>query len=1001
MIVLHFKRYFGSLAVVLTALAAYALAVVPWLQPPPVARRSADPASGLPLSSPARIDLAELFSPGSWELDNPKIVESEACTLLVKDYQTTPDGRLKLTPCTIIFYAEPAEPNGPRRPIVLQAPGGAEVQFDRPLNLARAQFGKLVHGKLPGEITIRSRATSPGAADDLYLTTSNIEIGKSRIYTTSAVEFRYGDSHGRGKDLSIALLPKDPEDPHSGVGGVRSITLEQIDRLHLESEGEGVFGGGPLRQKPGVAAGAAPLEVTCQGPLVFDVLTDTAMLDEGVEVARINPTGPPDKLTCRQLLLMFAGNDAAAGRRDASPSTAPANHESAQPSDPLAGRLKQIVAVGSPVTLAAPSSDTAAAAARIEYSLTSRRLLLVPGLNAEHVWLKQDRNEFTARELEYEFAEPGRLGRLWAAGPGQLKFVQFAGPARQTVVARWEKELRLRPEGRNQVVSLVEGASITFDPLGEFAASELHLWLLEERGQGTGDKEREKTTILPDRLLAIGGVWLDSPQLHIDTARLEVWFQNQPDRPQPLPPVAQAGHQQPVDLAAARPGAQPLRPPSLQRFHLSGDLIQMQVVRQGELLDLEDLLIRGNVVLDETRTPQPGQKPVRIRGQRLELRGGVTGPGMVDIVGHPAEVGGRGMSLAGGEIHLVRSENRLWIDGPGEARLPAALGTNDRQQGRSGNGQSMTPPEDVHVVWQDRFNFDGQTAEMHGEVQARTATQVASARRLAATLSRRLDFAAAASRDNADLSRLELDGGVHLVSRGLDERGEQVSYDQVQVPSVVIDRAAGTLHADGPGQVSSTRVAGAELGGLAEPQPPPTRPADLPGPPKLNYIHIEFQGAIEGELARRQIEFQRQVRTTFAPVADWDQRVVATRLEELGEQGVLMTSDRLMVVEMLTAGRPRWLEATATGNALVEGKTFTIHAPKISYTSDKRLLTLEGNGRAEAELLYRALPGQPNSYSAAAKWQYWLDSGMFKVEGIKVFDFRLLDTGKFKLPGQR
>ena len=98
----------------------------------------------------------------------------------------------------------------------------------------------------------------------------------------------------------------------------------------------------------------------------------------------------------------------------------------------------------------------------------------------------------------------------------------------------------------------------------------------------------------------------------------------------------------------------------------------MQIVRQGEVMELEDLMIRGHVSLDESRTAEPGQRPIRIRGDSLELRGGVTGPGKIDIAGGPAEVGGRGMSLAGREIHMLRAENRLWIDGPGEAKLPAA-----------------------------------------------------------------------------------------------------------------------------------------------------------------------------------------------------------------------------------------------------------------------------------------------------------------------------------------
>jgi lipopolysaccharide export system protein LptA len=1016
---LHVKRYLASLAVVLTAMAAYALGVAPWIEPPPIVRQvNANSLPNVEATDPTRELIDRIFSPEAWERrDNPKIVETEACTLLVKDYKPTPDGKLELTPCTLIFYATAAG-SKERRPIVLQAPGGASIQFDKALDIAKAQFGKLVGGELPGEITIFSPPTSPEANDGLHLTTRNIIIEKSRVYTTHAVDFRYGESHGRGQDLSIALLPKDPEDPNSGIGGIRSITLEKIDRLHIETAGGDPFASQRKQQN----SPPAPLEVTCQGSFVFDVLNETAMFERAVEVQRVNAEGPPDKLTCDRLLLVFAEEaNLQEGKTKLQRSTPAAS----LPADPLAGRIQRIVAEGRPVRLVAPSSATVASAARIEYSLAKRRLLLVPGPEAEQVSLKQQDNVFAARELEYEMAEAGRLGRLWAAGPGELTFTQLAGPLRQTIVAHWDKELRIQPHERNQVISLVENASIDVDPLGQFSAEELHFWVLEveekkpgAESQEPGTREQNRVTILPDRLLASGGVELNSPRLHVDTSRLEIWFQNLPAKPQPLPPLGQApiapaAHQQAVGVSPSRPDAKSIRPPSLQKFDLSGDLIQMQIVRQGAESELEDLTIRGHVILDETRTEEPGQKPIRIRGDMLELRGGVTGPGKIDIAGQPAEVGGRGMSLAGNEIHMLQRENRLWIDGPGEAKLPAALnvglpglggesGAGSREWRVDGAaGRAAKPPGEVHVVWQDRFHFDGQTSEMFGEVQASTATQVVSAKRLEATLNRRIDFAAMQNRGDTDLARLTFDGGVDITNRTLDEHDEQVSYDQMQVKNLVFDRTAGTLHADGPGWVRSTRVASASLpGGAALPMPMPAGPVDPSAPPKLNQIQITFQGPIEGLLDKRQIEFHRDVRTTFVPVKDWDERIEVKQLEDLGERGILMTCEKLTVIEMRPAGRKPWIEAFVTGNAIVEGQTFTVHAPRISYTSDKQLLTLEGDGRADAVLWHRTAPGQPGSRVPAQKWQYWIETGEFSVEGIGNSDFQA-PPGGLRLRGRQ
>src|SRR5882672_1589102 len=117
-----------------------------------------------------------------------------------------------------------------------------------------------------------------------------------------------------------------------------------------------------------------------------------------------------------------------------------------------------------------------------------------------------------------------RLGKLHAPGPGELRMVQGEGPEQQTITARWEKTLQIQPQDQFQLISLVQAASVTIDPLGRFDGNELHLWTEEAgdrsqesgvRSQGTGDSGR-KTSVVPNRLLAIGGVKVVSQQLDVD-----------------------------------------------------------------------------------------------------------------------------------------------------------------------------------------------------------------------------------------------------------------------------------------------------------------------------------------------------------------------------------------------------------------------------------------------------------------------------------------------------
>jgi hypothetical protein len=1077
---IHLKRYFAAFTVMLTLMTAYALGIAPWLEPEPAVRRRGDlAASGVPERiGPTAVDLAALFSPGSWELDNPKIVETESCILLVKDYRPTTDGKLELNPCTLVFLAQPEGENGPRRPIVMQAPQGAVLQFDRPLDIARAQFGRLEGGLLPGPITIRSPESAPGRGDDLHLTTRQIQIDRDRVFTPHEVEFRYGESHGRGSDLTIHLLPKDPEDPHSGVGGLRSLVLARLDRLHLVVPGKvglpglPAGGGADDRRNADPAANEAntttQLEVVCQGPVVFDMESETLLLDDGVDVERLLPGAPPDRLRCRQLRLVFRDDDpsqsiANSSAADAPSGTSPppADRPASGTGDPLAGRIKQLIAIGNPARLEAPSSATVVTAAEMTLSVAKQRIHLDPSDEFPTVSLRQGANHFVAHKLDYELAPAGRLGKLWAQGPGELSFVQATGRNLQTISAQWRDKLSIRPQDADHVLSLTGNATVGVDPLGTFAAEQLYFWLREVEAPVAGaslepagatsavassaadapKSPPRKYTLVPGRLLASSApvpdetgdveidaeslrrrVTLDSPKLTVETRRLEVWFQNLP-AVEKLPAVAE--RLPPTTL----PREKPLKEPSRAKFALVGDLIQMQVIRRGDEAELEDLVIRGGVSIDEVETDEPNQVPVRLRGDSLELRGGVTGAGTIDLVGQPAEVGGRGMWLAGGTIHVVRNENRLWIDGPGEAKFPASAalagGALGPLAGRERPGSPIAepvsgptpppgdspserpqPPEDVHLVWRDRFHFDGQTALIDGDVQARTATQLASGSSLEVSLKERIDLAQSTSPTDAALARLKFDGGVTIENRTLDEHDEQIAFDTLAVRDLVIDAAAGKLTAAGPGTLVSRRLASAALPGVSSPLPMPVPmptgpPADPSAPPKLNFIHIEFQGGIVGNIAQRQIEFQNQVRTIFAPIEAWDQSVSASRLEDLGEKGVLLTSDRLTVLEMAPAGQTPWIEAYASGGAVVEGKQFTVQAPRIAYTSDKEKLTIEGDGFKEAELWHRAAPGEPSSYAAARKWTYWLRTGELSIEGSKEFNIQQLPAGLLRLPGGR
>jgi hypothetical protein len=1025
--VLHFRRYIAALSLLLAAFGLYYLAVPPWLEPPAVKKiGAAEPHGQMQQSAGVEAELARLFPADGWERDpKTKVVETSQCILLVRDYLPTADGRLELKPCTVVFYSggESGGPSGiapapgSRRPIILQAPAGAVLNFDKPLEIGRGDFGQIVGGHLAGEITIFSPPTSPTSDDGLRLVTREVQLSRERILAPYEVEFAYGKSSGRGSDLAIDLIQDKrgvPGSNSTSFQGVRSLTIGHIEllRIAMPVSKAGTRSALPLTGGAGLPKDGGPLEVTCQGPFVFDFQQQVAMLEDRVEILRLVPGAAPDRLRCDKLLMEFAAKKEEAkvarsetlptldsiGQRDVAGKSNSRAGDSTEVQDAVAGRLQRVIAFGRPAVLESPTSAARAVACRMEYSLTQRRIVLVPGREAPQVTLRQANNEFTARELEYEFAEEGQIGRLWAAGPGNLTAARDGGPQGQVISAKWQKELRIRPQEANQVISLIGGAVVGVDHQGQFSADELHVWILEREAGA-------KRTIVPDRLLATGKVRVDSPQLNAETTRLEAWFIAGPPEEAASPAADRPVSPFPSPLMRGSP-----QPASAQQFKVTGNLVQMRLLMRGKQMDLEDLTIRGAAHIDETRTPEPGQEPIHIAGDLVTLHGGSSPQAKVEVAGHPAELGGRGIGFIGRVLNVSRGENRAWIDGPGEATLPLPEGDALGAIPLAGSAAPVRepvgprppgPPKKMHVVWHDGLSFDGQTIRLSGEVEARTATQLVMCPTLEITLSQPLDMANLRGKQPLELGRLHLDGGVYAENHGVDERGQPLSHDQFKAKNLTIDRLAGRLNADGPGWVSSVRrgvgsLPGAPAGiGGQPPAPHGVEPAEA----ALSSIHIQFEHRIEGRLDQRTIEFQRKIRTTYSPAKDFDDLIVARTPEDLGEQGVLMTSDKLAVTDMQVGGQ-KWLEMEAKENVIVEGRTFTVRAASVRYTSDKEVLTIEGNGRTDAEIWYQSVPGQPRTYTSARKLRYWLREGTFEGEDFNVLDLQQLSP-RLKLPGRR
>jgi hypothetical protein len=1049
-----------SLGSVVAAYFLYAVTVVPWVEPtaPAVVGGGAPPRRDVPAAGHAPdLTLQRIFAdePDAWELKNPKLLRNEQGILLLDKYKNLGDGKVKIQPCTFVLLPAHAQqdPQRQRPAIILRAPEGAILQFDRDLDIRSGEVGRLLGGVLLGRVTIRSDSKQPGPDDDLYISTFDVKLAGQTITTPHAVDFRWGRNEGRGTELRIDLVPAENRpDALANIGGVQRLTLARDVALRLVLDDDAASpSAAPAAQpaaEPDAQAGedrtAAParaaaasraddpfpldrrgtLDITCQGRFEYDFVQQTATFYDQVDVVRELPGAPRDHLACQRLTTRFAPDEA--DRRAAS----------ARAGAFARLRLVQLEALGKPAILHAPASQGYARAERMEYVIDSRRITLE---SQREVQFRYRTNEIRAQQLHYEPGADGRIGRFLATGGGWLTWAlqdEALGPPRR-MEAHWSRQLFCRPHEGMQVVSIEGQASIHISGQGALRADDIHAWLLEQMPEPPADgATAARPELIPDRMLATaetgGSVEIDSPQLTGRTQRLEVWYQAEPARG--LGPAAAASGSaagtSPVaapSAAAVRPAAAavapaaavagaapdrpsppaPLRPAPLDdkpnRFDVQGRNVQVQFVRRGEQPPrVAEVLVRGQARLVETRTADASQRPLQVWGDVLHLRDAHTDAAKVTVSGtggtspQVAHLEGRGLELEGAVIRMDQGANRVWIDGAGVMTL---LVDRDLQ------GAALTTPQPLRVQWQGRMVFDGTQTTFERSVVASRDKDLCRTETLEIVFAQRVDLSRSSGAARPEVARIYCRDGVYLEGQTYNAQGLE-SIQQMQAGDLSLNLISGAVLAQGPGWLKRVGLRRSE-GQLALTGSPPagrTSPASS-GPagtpdtaagqasgPELAYLHVQFQRDLTGNVHRRELTFNDQVKTVYGPIADWQQTLDGQRPDQLGSGAVVIQCQQLTVSQLPAGDGRYWTELQARSNVMVEGQGFTASASVISYSQEKDLLVLEGTDRSSAELWLQKRPGAPRSYTAARKIRYWRATNRIVVD-----DGRFLDLNQ--LPG--
>jgi hypothetical protein len=984
------RQCFVSFAAVLACYWVYVFLAVPLIEPIAEERLAQNVTEEQ--VGEARVDvsmrqreLARFFDPDDWEAKSPAIWQNDQMRLLFGKLTTNPDGSVVLEPCTLMFFPKgTSEAAG--RPIIMRTERGAVVQFDerivvRSVDLSKRRF---VGGELLGEINIFQRESAPGKGDDLEIRTRGVKMSSERAWTPEPVTFRMGRSHGSGRELEIKLASTEMGQQGAALRGlsVRSLELKRDVRMRLEM-GDGALAGaaaapGNAPQHPPAGRDNSPIEITCIGSFEFDMQAYAASFHQQVDVFRLNPTGESDQLNC-QLLTVYFGK----------PGETPAG--AAQPPAPDAPRsaasnVRLIEARGKPVTMRSPTQGMYARCDGVDF---------LPG-------------------------PPGEPGSLVAFGPGVIQGNKPDDPtARYT--ASWARELRFEPDGPLYRAALHGATAINYGSMGDIKADEVFAWLSKkpkpavqaqsvyqrgpraqtiayyagqaagnppQPGKPAGDEWQIERFVArryqdPTAAQSQGDVVIESAQLHAVANSIEAQVNREPGVASGAPTGPGATN----SPAAAQQRREPQNP--REQFRVQGRKVQIQLVPNGDQLAVAGATIDRGAQLEQ-RSNEGGieKRTLLVKGDRLHVTNANTDATRVTVSGQPGFVEATGMTLSGAAIELEKSTDRLWVNGPGELKLPI---------GQDFEGKTLARPQTLLVTWKRSMQFQGDTAVFNGTVVARSAQQKVDAETLEARLTRAVDFANAKMggtrpEDRLDLAALRTHGKTSLEGRQFDENGQLSSYSLMEVSDLSVDRTSGAIGGVGPGWIKHVSL------GAPQPLGPPSAvqpPADPAEKDKLTFLHVKFREGLSGNLNRREVKFYDQTKTIYGPVADWNDQLDDQNLAGLGASGMLLQADALEVREMGTRPQSKrgYFELDATGSVFAEGQRFTALGERMTYVERNDQLALRGE---PAELFMENDTGGPRREMRAKKLEYW-----FKDHRALINDAALLNLSLPSTPAKQ
>ncbi len=382
---------------------------------------------------------------------------------------------------------------------------------------------------------------------------------------------------------------------------------------------------------------------------------------------QLNPNGPVDQINCERLTIHFSRSRQGLLELSAPNRAARRAGQSGETSL----QVREIEAIGNPVIVRAPTRDAEARGERLGYDVQQEQIVLE---GSGEVFLRQGKNEIRARSVRYRSKGKGRLGELFSQGPGWMRG-ELADRPGQEVLVRWGQQFQLQPYEEQHVASLAGDVELNYSGIGNLKAGEVHCWLFEiPAGPG-----HEKLEVKPDRMLVQGHeagqhhprrpqpAALPSPgaapvagdrnpprgmrwkSIHRKSLAASTGWKSgsrspvaRPPRPRRLlaggSPAGRAAGRRPLAERLEASPAEPLQ----RRFRVRGQLVQSRVLIRERRGELSELMLEGDVELDEIPLLPASEQPIRVSGDRIQAIDAENPNTNISVIGRPAQFRGRG-----------------------------------------------------------------------------------------------------------------------------------------------------------------------------------------------------------------------------------------------------------------------------------------------------------------------------------------------------------------------